>query len=137
MHDWLETHLSWEFSMFFGYTTIALALAGVGVAIWKRSQGELGRESAALVVFAVALIATSVWASMPPKVHVGESRCCCLYMTLAVAAVTMGTSLLHRRWSTGLLPTVGMVLGSMTVSLLWILLPSAVRAGDFEVPTLS
>jgi hypothetical protein len=137
MHDWLETHLSWEFSMFFGYTTIALALAGVGVAIWKRSQGELGRESAALVVFAVALIATSVWASMPPKLHVGELTVLLLYMTLAVGAVTAGTSLLYRRWSTGLLPTAGMVLGSLTVSLLWILLPSAVRAGDFEVPTLS
>ncbi len=71
MSRWLETNLSWEFTMFFGYTTIALALGGLVLAYVKRRRRTLSREAAALIIFSLALTLSSLWASLPPKVRIG------------------------------------------------------------------
>ena len=71
MSTWLERHLSWEFSMFFGYTTMLLAAAGVAIAAVKWRRKRLPDESRLLVSFASLLLVTSLWASLPPTVGVG------------------------------------------------------------------
>lgn len=65
--SWLAGNLSWEGTMFVGYTTLVLAVAGVvGAAIAARRR-QLSRERTFMTVFAVALIVTSVWAALPPS----------------------------------------------------------------------
>jgi hypothetical protein len=70
MRSWLHGHLAWEGTMFVGYTTLILAVLGVIVAIVRRRAGDLDRERFFYVVFAVALVVTSIWAALPPGVHV-------------------------------------------------------------------
>lgn len=138
MSEWLKTNLSWESTMFFGYTTIALAAAGVVLAVVRNQRKTLARDAQFVVVFALVLTVIGVWASLPPKVRVGEFPMLLLYTTLAIAAVTLGESFLRRRWSPARVPmAVGLFSAALTMSILWILMPSAVRAGDFEVATPS
>jgi hypothetical protein len=70
MSRWLVTNLSWEPSLFVGYTTMALALAGVVIAARRRRQGRLAAGEGFLVAFAVLLVVTAFWASLPPTVDV-------------------------------------------------------------------
>jgi hypothetical protein len=70
MKSWLHVHLAWEGTMFVGYTTLILAVVGVIVAIVHRRAGELDRERLFYVVFAVTLVVTSIWATLPPALHV-------------------------------------------------------------------
>jgi len=69
MRNWLHGHLAWEGTMFIGYTTIALALLGLVVAIIRRRAGALSRDAAVYVTFAFALVVTGLWASLPPNLH--------------------------------------------------------------------
>jgi hypothetical protein len=68
MRHWLQGHLSWEGTMFFGYTTMALAICGVGIAIARRRSSSLDREASAYVAVAVLLVITGIWASLPPTI---------------------------------------------------------------------
>jgi hypothetical protein len=70
MRSWLTTHLSWEPTMFVGYTTMILAVAGVAVAVMKRRRGTLGRDEGMLVAFACILLVSAAIASLPPKVTI-------------------------------------------------------------------
>jgi hypothetical protein len=70
MRSWLHGHLAWEGTMFVGYTTLILAVVGVIIAIVRRRAGDLDRERLFYVVFAVALVVTSIWAALPPGMHV-------------------------------------------------------------------
>jgi hypothetical protein len=70
MRHWLVTNLSWESTMFIGYTTMALAIAGVVIAIVKHRRRELSRDAAFFVVFAVVLTLSAIWASLPSTVGV-------------------------------------------------------------------
>lgn len=70
MRSWLHGHLAWEGTMFVGYTTLVLAVVGVIIAIVRRRAGDLDRERFFFVVFAVALVVTSIWAALPPGLHV-------------------------------------------------------------------
>jgi hypothetical protein len=71
MRDWLQTNLSWESTMFFGYTTLTLAVAGVVVAIGRWRRSTLGREEGVLVLFAVLLVIVAGAFSLPQKQAVG------------------------------------------------------------------
>jgi hypothetical protein len=70
MRSWLHGHLAWEGTMFFGYTTLILAVVGVVVALVRRRSGNLDRERFFYVVFAVTLVVTSIWAALPPSIDV-------------------------------------------------------------------
>lgn len=70
MRSWLHGHLAWEGTMFIGYTTIALALLGLTVAVVRRRAGALSRDATVYVTFAFVLVVTGVWASLPPGLHV-------------------------------------------------------------------
>jgi hypothetical protein len=72
MRSWLKTHLTWEGTMFFGYTTILLAIAGVAIAIVRYRRHTLSVAEKFIVVFAVALTMSSLAASLPPTVTVAH-----------------------------------------------------------------
>lgn len=64
---WLSDHLSWEGTMFVGYTTIVLAVAGVVGAVIAARRRQLAPERAFMTVFAFVLVLTSIWAALPPS----------------------------------------------------------------------
>jgi hypothetical protein len=70
MRSWLVTHLSWESTMFVGYTTIALAILGIWIARKKSRLGTLGPDERMLVIFAVVLVVSAAIASLPATVTV-------------------------------------------------------------------
>jgi hypothetical protein len=74
MRHWLHGHLSWEGTMFFGYTTMALAICGLGIAIARRRSGSLDREATAYIAVALLLVITGVWASLPPTIDLGVAH---------------------------------------------------------------
>jgi hypothetical protein len=140
MSEWLETNLSWEYTMFFGYTTIALAVAGVILAFVRHQRGVLTPEARFIVAFAAALAVVGLWASLPPKVQVGEFVMLALYTAAALAAFAFGEPLLRRRWRWNPLNVskpLALLAVAVVVSTTWILLPSTLRTGAFEVPTPS
>jgi hypothetical protein len=70
MRYWLHSHLAWEGTMFFGYTTLALAVGGLVLAIVSWRSGTLGRDSRVYVLVAVGLILGGIWASLPPTIEI-------------------------------------------------------------------
>lgn len=74
MRSWLHGHLAWEGTMFIGYTTLLLALAGVSVAVARARRGALSRETRFYVLFAVVLVLSSIWAALPPTIGSGGAH---------------------------------------------------------------
>jgi hypothetical protein len=137
MSTWLETHLSWEYTMFFGYTTLALAVAGVALAVVRHRRRELPRETLALVVFAVAVTVFGIWASLPPKVRIGEVLPLFAYTVLAALVVGLAVTAVRRRTHARGVRVTALLATALLMSSLWVIVPSSLRTGDFEVPTLA
>ena len=124
--------------MFFGYTTIALALTGIGVADLEVAPGHARPR-----VRGPRRLRGRADRDELLGVDAAEGACrrvrrVLLYTTVAIAAVTWGRTLLDRRLNAARVATaVGLFSGALAVSLFWITVPSNIRNGDFEVPTLS
>jgi hypothetical protein len=88
MRSWLHSHLAWEGTLFFGYTTLALAAGGLVVAIVRWRSGALGRDAGAYVLVAVGLILAGVWASLPPTIEIAG-----LHLPVAQELLHRGTTL--------------------------------------------